>query len=229
MSREVETCQLNVTGPGNRVVWEHVQSVRNLNVTINGADNLVEMDADTRLDGVNLVITGNGNRIVLGASGVRQSGIALMGNENRVVIGNVGAYQLLDLICEDSGNEVLFGDGCEVAGHTEFIAIEGTRIVVGNGCLFSGRISIRTGDSHSVVDLEGRRINCSEDVVFGERVWVGQGVTVLKGTRVAHSSILGASAVVTRKFDTPNCVIAGNPATVVRQGIDWKVARIPCE
>lgn len=229
MSRELETCQLNVTGPGNRVDWEHVQSVRSLNLTIHGENNLVEMDADTRLDGFNLVITGNGNHVVLGASGIRQSGIALMGDSNRVVIGNAGAYQLLDLVCEDRGNEVLFGDGTEVAGHTEFIAIEGTRIVVGNGCLFSGRISIRTGDSHSVVDLKGRRINCSEDVVFGDRVWVGQGVTVLKGTSVAHSCILGASAVVTRKFDQPNCVIAGNPAKVVREGIDWKVARIPCE
>lgn len=229
MSREVETCHLNVTGPRNRVVWEHVRSVRHLNLTIDGADNLVEMDADTRIDDIAIVITGSGNHVVLGSSSVRESGFALFGNGNRVVIGSAGKYQSLSILCEDSGNEVLISERTEVAGVTELIAMEGTRIVVGEGCLFSGRIRVRTGDSHSVIDLEGRRVNCSKDVIFGNRVWVGQDVTVLKGASVGHSCILGACAVVTRKFDAPNCVIAGNPAKVVREGVDWKVERLPCE
>lgn len=229
MSREVETCHLKVTGPGNRVVWEHVRSVRHLNLTIDGADNLVEMDADTRIDDIAIVITGSGNHVVLGSSIVCESGIALFGDGNRVVIGSSGKYQSLSILCEDSGNEVLISEGTEVAGATELVAMEGTRIVVGEGCLFSGRIHVRTGDSHSVIDLKGRRVNCSKDVIFGNRVWVGQDVSVLKGASVGHSCILGASAVVTKKFDAPNCIIAGNPAKVVREGIDWKVERMPCE
>ena len=187
------------------------------------------MDANTRVDDIAIFITGSRNHIVLGSSSVRKSAIALFGDSNRVVIGGAGAYQSLDIICEDSGNEVLINERTEVAGATELIAIEGTRIVVGEGCLFSGRISVRTGDSHSVIDLEGRRVNCSKDVIFGNRVWVGQGVTVLKGASVGHSCVLGASAVVTKKFDAPNCIIAGNPAKVVREGIDWKVERLPCD
>lgn len=229
MSREVETCNLSVNGPGNRVVWEHVTSIRHLNVTINGARNVVELAADARIDDIAIVVTGDGNHVVLGSSSVRESGFALFGDGNRVLIGGVGAYQSLSVVCEDSGNEVLIGDGTEVSGLTELIAMEGTRIIVGDGCLFSGRVRARTGDSHSVIDLEGQRINPSEDIVIGNHVWVGQDVTVLKGVTVADSCILGAAAVVTRKFDRPNCVIAGNPAAIVREGIDWRTERMRCE
>lgn len=211
------------------MVWEHVASVRYLNLTIEGENNLVEMDADTRIDDINIVIKGNGNHVILGASHVRESGIALLGSDNRVRIGAGGSYQSMSILCEDSGNDVRIGDGTEVAGATELITMERTRIVIGDRCLFSGRIHLRTGDSHSVVDLEGRRVNPSRDIVIGNHVWLGLDVTVLKGVSVGDSCVLGASAVVTKRFDRSNCVIAGNPARVVREGIDWRVERLPCE
>jgi acetyltransferase-like isoleucine patch superfamily enzyme len=98
---------------------------------------------------------------------------------------------------------------------------------VGERCLFSSGIHARTGDSHSVVDLAGRRINPSRDIVIGDHVWVGMGATLLKGALVAESSVIAAQAVVTKQFPAPNVVIAGNPARVVREGVDWLVERIP--
>ncbi len=229
MSLKPEACQLDVRGPGNRVVWEHVASIRGVKVTIDGEDNVVEIDAGAEIDDVSIVIAGNRNHVVVGASSVCRAAMALLGDSNRVAIGSGGACRVLDIVCEDSGNEILIGDGTEIAGATELNAMEGTRIVVGERCLFSGRVHLRTGDSHSVVDLDGRRVNPSKDIVIGNHVWVGQDVTVLKGVHIADSCVVGAAAVVTRRFDRPNCVIAGNPATIVREGIDWRVERLPCE
>ena len=63
-------------------------------------------------------------------------------------------------------------------------------------------------------------------ISLGEHVWVGLGVTVLKGTVVAGHSILGAQAVVTGRFEAPNCAIAGNPARVIKRDVDWLDERI---
>ena len=49
--------------------------------------------------------------------------------------------------------------------------------------------------------------------------------TVLKGAAVAGSSVVGACSVVSKRFYRPHCVIAGNPARVLREGVDWRIER----
>ena len=128
---------------------------------------------------------------------------------------------------EKSGNEILLEEHVRILGKTHLAAIEGTKITIGKDCLFSSDIHFRTGDSHSVLDMEGRRINASEDIVVGEHVWVGTKVTCLKGAVIPPHSIVGACALVTGKFTRPNCVLAGVPAKVVKEQVDWSIARVP--
>ena len=56
-------------------------------------------------------------------------------------------------------------------------------------------------------------------------MWVGNQVIILKGTEIADNCVVGSGSVVTKKF-TNNLVIAGNPARVVKENIDWKFERI---
>ena len=105
--------------------------------------------------------------------------------------------------------------------------MEGTGITVGPDCLFSSEICFRTGDSHSVLDLSGRRINASRSITVGEHVWFGRNVTLLKGAEIGPHCIVGTGAVVTGKFPEPNCSLAGVPAKVVKRGVDWSIRRIP--
>lgn len=56
------------------------------------------------------------------------------------------------------------------------------------------------------------------DTYIGRRCFIGADVIVLGGVRVGDEVIVGAGAVVTK--DVPsNCVVAGNPARIIRQGI----------
>ncbi len=122
---------------------------------------------------------------------------------------------------------MILGKKCKFYGKTHLAAIEGTTISIGDDCLFSSDIHFRTGDSHSLLDMQGRRINASRNITLGDHVWVGTKVTCLKGTKIPSHCTVGACALVTGQFETPHCAIAGVPARVVKEGIDWSLKRIP--
>ena len=105
--------------------------------------------------------------------------------------------------------------------------IEGTSVTIGKDCLFSSDIQLRTGDSHSILNMEGRRINPSRDITLGDHVWVGTQAFCTKGAQVASHSIIGARALVTGVFEEPHCTLAGVPAKVVKRDVDWSIRRIP--
>jgi len=220
-------CRITARGENNTFACRDAQQLRRVRVIVNGSDNTVEFDSSARLDGCRFVLNGNGNRVSIGASHARGLGVILSGSSNRIIVEDECMLLSLGLVCEDSENKISIGAGTQVHGSTELATIEGTGISVGAGCLFSGGVHFRTGDSHSLVDLEGRRINKSMSISIGDHVWVGRNATVLKGVSIAHSSVIGASSVVTKRFEVPHCVIAGNPAAVTRKGIDWKFERIP--
>ena len=57
----------------------------------------------------------------------------------------------------------------------------------------------------------------------GHDVWLGRGAMILSGVTVGHGAIVGAGAVVAKDVP-PYAVVAGNPATIVRQRVDQDLA-----
>lgn len=177
---------------------------------------------------VKIHISGSNNTVVIGDFSVlKGASIYISGDNNTVTIGPWCHLNGTEICIEDSSNAVTVGQKTRFLGKTHLAAIEGTKITIGEDCLFSGDVHFRTGDSHSVLDREGRRINPSEDIALGDHVWVGTKVTCLKGARVASNSILAACALVTGKFEEPHCTLAGVPAKVVKRDVDWSILRVP--
>lgn len=225
-NRWPSACRVSVRGLHNQVHCRRALLLQGVKVVIHGDNNVIQLDPSARLRRCTFTINGSDNRIVLGASECSDSAVTISGNGNLVAIDDACMLLNLGIVCEDSGNVVTMGTGTQVHGSTELAAIEGTAIRVGQGCLFSGGIHFRTGDSHSITDLDGNRINQSKSIDIGDRVWVGRNVTILKGAAIAHSCVVGASAVVTKRFEESNCIVAGSPAIVVRRDIDWRNERI---
>lgn len=48
---------------------------------------------------------------------------------------------------------------------------------------------------------------------------------VLKGAKIADSTIIGSNAVVTGKSFPSHTVIAGNPAKIVKENVTWTPER----
>ena len=164
---------------------------------------------------------GKGNSIHIG-DGCRLENcrIDLYGEGNKVEIGKDCAGHDFEIWVSE-GSKVDIGEHTHFAGLTHLAATEGKKIKIGDRCLFASEIVIRTGDSHSLLDLNGKRLNHAKDIIVGNHVWIGQYVTILKGTQIKDDTIVGTNSLLTGKTFESNCVIAGNPAKVIKKDVTW--------
>jgi acetyltransferase-like isoleucine patch superfamily enzyme len=103
-------------------------------------------------------------------------------------------------------------------------------IEIGDDCLLSSDIVFRAGDGHRIMDLDtGEVINRTQKVKLERKVWIGSGVTILKGAHLSPETVVGSQSLVTRGNFPPNVVLGGNPAKVIRKGITWSFDFLPTE
>ena len=55
-----------------------------------------------------------------------------------------------------------------------------------------------------------------EPIWIGRFCWIGMGAVILPGVRLADFTIVGAGAIVTKSFPEGYCVVAGNPARIIK-------------
>ncbi len=177
------------------------------------------------------LIRGHDNLVVIeDRSLVKNIAIAINGSHNTIVIGKGCAVYDTDLVIEDDNGKITIGDNSRIFGKCELAAIEGTSITIGEGCLISSQTHFRTGDSHSIVDLSGKRINPSMDITLGKHTWVGTKVTITKGGATAENTVIGTGAILTKSFASGGGVcLAGVPARIVKENINWDIHRLPMQ
>ena len=194
---------------------------------IHGHDNV--FTGQSFLHRASVVINGSHNVVDWGNSCFwNHCHIYIAGDYNKIVLGTRCVLHQLDLWLEDDGNTIIIGDHTHVTGFTHLAATEGKAIVIGEDCLFASNVVVRTGDSHSILDADrGTRLNPAQDTYIGNHVWLGAQTTLLKGASIADHSVVGTGAIVTGKYAQSHIVLAGNPARIVKEKIDWVPQRIP--
>lgn len=147
--------------------------------------------------------------------------IQMFGNDNKIVISSDCECKEMDIWISDGG-EVRVGNNTHFTGKIHIACIEGKKVTIGKNCLFSNDIVFRTGDSHIITDMEDNRLNFGADICIGNHTWMGQQVVVLKGAIVGKDSIIGTRSLITGKCFPNNVIIAGSPAKVIRENVQWK-------
>ncbi|MBO5926985.1 MAG: hypothetical protein J6Q38_05470 [Clostridia bacterium] len=179
------------------------------------------------IKGLKIISHGCDNEIVIGNFvRIKDSTIILHGNHNRITIKDFAYLNQIELYTEDSNNEIIIGTHTSLCGKAHFAAIEGTKIHVGDNCLFSSDLHFRTGDSHSILNMQGERINQSKDIVIEDHVWIGTKVTCLKGVRVSRDSVVAATTTLSKDYTTPNVIIGGVPGRIIKTDVNWSKERI---
>jgi len=184
----------------------------------------------TLINGLKIINHGNNNKVVIGDfSRIKDSTIIISGDNNTICIKEYAFLNQIELYMEDSYNAISIGEHTSLCGKAHFATIEGTKIEIGNNCLFSSDLHFRTGDSHSITNLNGKRINPSQDIIISDHVWIGTKVTCLKGVFVAENSMVGATTLLCSRYEDKNCIIAGVPGKIVKSGVNWDSRRLPME
>lgn len=168
-------------------------------IRIVGNDNIIEFKKGCLLNKIPITVFGNGNRVVIG-------------EKVRVLGGSI--------LCD--GQNCTINIGRETSIQSAHInAQEHSEIRIGERCMFSANIVVRTSDSHTIYDVNTKkRLNPAKSVTIGNHVWLAASVYVLKGVTLGDNSIIGTGSIVTH--DVPeNSIAVGVPAKVVKHNVNW--------
>lgn len=146
-------------------------------------------------------------------------GIIIAEDYTTVKIGNNVIGQL-KIASHDHG-QISIGENSTV-GNTIFDLYNPySEIIVGKDCMFSEETECISGDGHPIYDLNTRLLKArKKSLVIGNHVWIGRRAMILNNAKIGDGSIVGACSLVTGSFPN-NCIIAGNPAKVIKDNISW--------
>jgi acetyltransferase-like isoleucine patch superfamily enzyme len=149
------------------------------------------------------------------------------GDSSRIVIGP-NSHVLGDLSTFAHGGEIRIGEWCYIGEASRIWSA--ASISLGDRVLVSHSVNIFDSLTHPIqaaarhaqvkqIFEHGHPQTLSLDenpVRIGNDAWIGAGAMILRGVTVGEGGIVAAGAVVTR--DVPSyCIVAGNPAVVVRE------------
>lgn len=179
---------------------EFITSYPGITIQKTGTGNHVKIYEGTKFTNVRLMLSSDCN-ISIGKSKFGIINLAIWASEKTVVsIGSDFSCWGVQIRCHEPE--------CEVR--------------IGNDCMFSEEILIYPTDVHAIYDIfENTVLNQAKPILIGDHVWCGRRVSILKGVTIRNDVVIGMGAIVTKKFNENNIVVTGNPAEVVKRGVNW--------
>ena len=160
--------------------------------------------------------------------GAKRSHIKISGDNNTIIIQSnyIAKIKSLRIRAVGSNNHIEIGhnltmtDGVDI----DFAHLDNMNLEIGNDCLFGQNIKFMLGDHHHIYSTQNRKkINISKYGIYvGNQVWLARNVTLLKDSKISDNSVVAYGSLVTKKFEQSNVLIAGIPARIVKENINWK-------
>lgn len=181
-----------------------------------------------RLYNCKIVITGGGNSLIIRRKvALNNVTINILGTNNKLIIEENTLWTESGRIrIEDNGNLIQIGKNCDFRGCFFACGDFNTQIRIGNDCLFSANVIIRTSDSHSILNTNNERINQGKSISIGNHVWIGNGANILKGSTIGNGCIIGTQTVISGKYFGDENIVCGNPGRIVKSKVNWIKERI---
>lgn len=162
-------------------------------------------------------------------------------SNNQLIIGNGFKSQDVKITFKGHNSKVIIGDNVKFSGYILVVGqnrtveignnttIQGAYIMareadikIGADCMLSREIEIRSSDVHKIYKKGSKkRLNLPQNIIIGDKVWVGAKAFISKGSIIPNGSIIGACSFVNKEFTQENVILAGTPAAVVKEDIEW--------
>lgn len=169
------------------------------------------------------LIRGHRNIVVNGELKVGIRAPGFMSPSDKTAIKVYGRLQIEGSVSIGRGSRIEIGDGavcaldgCNLNGASDFIIRYG--LTIGAGSTISWGCQFLDSDWHDI-SYAGKK-ESDPAIVIGKHVLIGSRVLINKGVHIGDGCVVGSGSVVTRSFP-PGVLIAGNPAQIVRDSVEW--------
>ena len=116
-------------------------------------------------------------------------------NRNSVIVGNI-------LVGKNS--KLALRGGCYIQGAGKLFI--GDYVNITQNCIIlSANHNIYNQDEH-----------LKKETIIGDQCWIGSNACIMAGVVLGPRTIVGAGSVVTKSFPEGYCVVAGNPAKIIK-------------
>ena len=169
----------------------------------------------------------NNNSILIGDNvSLKKCNFIFLGKNNKIIIKDGAKLENVTFWLEDDFNLITIGNNTTFHGNCQLAACEGCHINIGNDCMFSHDIYVRTTDSHSIIK-DNVRINLAKSITIGNHVWIGMQTLILKGANIPDGCIIGARSIISSSImKNKNSIYVGHPSKLIKKDIAWKRERI---
>lgn len=175
--------------------------IKNLKLNLYGKNNYVEIHEPINIKTELYLSLVKNNKVIIKENNTYDKCRMFLGSNNQISIDSNTTIENADLITKNSTNK---------------------SISIGKDCMLSYGLKLRTSDGHTVYDNTTRQIlNEPENISIANHVWLAANATILKGSNIPSNCIVGTNSIVNKSFESENCIIAGVPAKVVKENINW--------
>lgn len=216
-----------ITGDNNDITLGNEIKVNNyLQININSSNNaIVKLGDGARINRTDFQLNGNFNQVLFGNRLDNNSELIarINGNKNIINLGNnitIVEYLNLDMN-ELSENRYIGVDEFTTFYRTDLQDYDmDSSIIIGKDCMFSYNTIVYNTDGHAIFQ-NGKLINKAQTCKIGNHVWVGWDARIMKNCTIPDGTMVARNALVCKSFDKPNVILAGIPAKIVKENIEW--------
>lgn len=182
-----------------------------------------------KIKGLKFEISGKNNKIKIVEptkfSINTPSTIHIETNGNIIRIGKaIDAVSMYIYCVNGNKQKLIIGDNFSAGGVAFNLLEEESSIIIGEDCMMSEDVYIINSDVHCIFDQHThthKLINRAKGIKIGNHVWIGRHCFITKNAIIPNNCVLGINSTATKDYIEENCVIAGNPAKIIKTGIDW--------
>lgn len=125
-----------------------------------------------------------------------------------------GVSLVLDLGTLEIGENFFCNKNCTISCND--------KITIGDDVLFGWNVEMLDSDNHKVIH-KNKAKSCDHGAIrIGSHVWVASHSHVLKNSVIPDGSVVAYHSLVTKQFGGEKLLLAGCPAKVIEEEIEWE-------